>query len=60
MDQSIRNGELRPDINTSVLAISYFSLTVGLASSVIGKNTPQQAIESLRDQLYEFYKVLKV
>jgi TetR/AcrR family transcriptional regulator, transcriptional repressor for nem operon len=59
MDQAIRNGELRPDINTSVLAISYFSLTVGLASSVIGKNTPQQAIDSLRDQLYEFYKVLK-
>lgn len=60
LDQAILKGEIRNDINTSVMAEMFFTLNTGLAKNLIHGNMNQElAIEKLREQLYEFYKLLK-
>ncbi len=61
LDQAIVKGEIRNDINTSAMAEMFFTLNTGLAKNLIHGNMSQElAIEKLREQLSEFYKLLKV
>jgi len=59
MDNAIERGEIRSDINTNIMAINYFSLSAGMATSILQNNSPQKAITLLQEQLNEFYNVLK-
>lgn len=58
MDNAIIHGEIRKDINTSNMAANFFSITMGMAPNLLHNNSPQLAIESMRDQMYELYKIL--
>ncbi len=61
IDQAIVNGEIRSDINTSVMAEIFFTLNTGIAKNLIHGNMNQKlAIDKLREQLLEFYKLLKI
>lgn len=60
MFSAVTRGEIRSDINVKIMAINYFSLLAGLATSILQENSPQQAISMLREQMYELYKVLKL
>ncbi|MDD2304253.1 MAG: TetR/AcrR family transcriptional regulator [Prolixibacteraceae bacterium] len=61
LDQAIVNGEIRSDINTSVTAEMFFTLNTGIAKNLIHGNMNQKlAIDKLREQLLEFYKLLKI
>ena len=59
MDNAVARGELRSEINTQIMSINYFSLTAGMATSILKDNTPQKALDLLRDHLHELYKVSK-
>ena len=59
MDNAIKRGEIRSDINTKIMAINYFSLSAGMATSILQNNSPQKAIVLLQEQLNELYNVLK-
>jgi len=57
---AIKRGEIRSDINPKIMAINFFSLSFGLATSLMQNNSSQQAIELLKEQIHEFYNVLKI
>jgi len=59
MDNAIITGEIRGDIDTTIMAINYFSLSTGMIQNLMHNNSPKLAIDSLRDQLAELYKLLK-
>lgn len=59
LDNAIKNGEIRSDINTAVLATNYMSTTIGLAGTLLHNKTIDEVIESLEQQLNELYKLLK-
>jgi AcrR family transcriptional regulator len=59
MHNAIARGEIRNDINVRIMAVNYFSLGAGMATSILQENSPEHAINLLREQMYELYKVLK-
>lgn len=60
MDNSIKRGEIRSDINTEIMALNYFSLTTGIATNILQNNSPKRAIELLEKQMFELYKLMKI
>ena len=60
MDNAITQGEIRKDINTSIMAANFFSISMSMAPNLLHNNSPQLAIDSMRDQMYELYKILKI
>jgi len=59
LDKSIENGEIRSDIDTTLIAQSYFSNMLGLAGPVFQNQSIEDAIASLRGQLDQLYVLLK-
>ncbi len=60
LDKAIAIGEIRNDINTGIMAANYLSITIGIAQNLLHNNSPEIALNALKDQLAEFYKVLKL
>jgi TetR/AcrR family transcriptional regulator, transcriptional repressor for nem operon len=58
--RAIERGEIRSDIKVPVVALQYFSLSIGLAADLIRTNSVESAIKSLRDQLNQLYYLLKI
>jgi AcrR family transcriptional regulator len=56
---AIKSGEIRGDINPSVIATNFFSINMGLAGNLVRNNSIDDAIDLLKEQTYEFYKLLK-
>lgn len=59
ISNAIKRGEIRDDIDISVIASQYLSLSIGLAGDFIRNNSVESAIKSLRDQLTQLYYLLK-
>jgi TetR/AcrR family transcriptional regulator, transcriptional repressor for nem operon len=59
LDQAVKNGEIRDDIDTSAVAQHLFSLSAGIAGNLFMSNSPANAIQSFKSQMFEFYKLLK-
>ena len=57
--KAITRGEIRGDIDISVVAMQYFSLSIGLAGDFMRNNSVESAIKSLSDQLTQLYYLLK-
>lgn len=59
MDLAKERGEIREDINTSLMAEIFFTLNTGIARSLIHTNMNQKkAIQQLKDQFQELYKLM--
>lgn len=56
---AIKRGEIRSDINIKVVALQYFSLSIGLAGDLIRNNSVDSAMKSLKSQLNQLYYLLK-
>jgi len=56
---AIKRGEIRDDIDISVIAMQYLSLSIGLAGDFMRNNSVESAIKSLKDQLTQLYYLLK-
>ena len=59
VDNAIKSGEIRSDINTSVVALQYFSLSVSLAGDILLSNSIDSAVKSIKEQLYQLYELLR-
>jgi hypothetical protein len=59
IEKSIQRGEIRGDINVSVVAAQYFSLSIGLAGDIMQSSSVEPAIRSLEDQLNQLYYLLR-
>jgi TetR/AcrR family transcriptional regulator, transcriptional repressor for nem operon len=60
LDNALKRGEIRNDINTSVIARTYFSTTVGLAGNMLQNYSIEESLNSLKEQLDEILKLLKI
>ena len=59
LDQAVKNGEIRDDIDTSIVAQHLFSLSTGIAGNLFRSNSPSDAIQSFKSQMIEYYNILK-
>jgi TetR/AcrR family transcriptional regulator, transcriptional repressor for nem operon len=58
LDNAIKRGEIRSDINTSAIAMTYFSVAVGLAGNMLQNYSIKESMNSLKEQLDELLKLL--
>ncbi|MCX6246232.1 MAG: TetR/AcrR family transcriptional regulator [Bacteroidetes bacterium] len=56
---AIKRGEVRSDINIKMVALQYFSLSIGMAGDLIRNSSVDSAIKSLKGQLNQLYYLLK-
>jgi TetR/AcrR family transcriptional regulator, transcriptional repressor for nem operon len=59
LKNAINRGEIRGDINVEVVALQYFSLSIGLAGDLIRNSSVKSAMKALTDQLNQLYYLLK-
>jgi AcrR family transcriptional regulator len=59
LENAIKSGEIRSDINASLIATNFFSINMGLVGNLVRNNSLDDAISMLKDQNFEFYKILK-
>jgi TetR/AcrR family transcriptional regulator, transcriptional repressor for nem operon len=57
--KSIERGEIRSDIDTSLMAQSYYSIMIGMASPILQNQSIEQVIKNLKDQLDQMYLLLR-
>ncbi len=57
---AMKRGEIRNDIDCSSVAEMYFSNCIGLAGNILRNNSIEEAIQMLRNQINDFYKLLKI
>jgi TetR/AcrR family transcriptional regulator, transcriptional repressor for nem operon len=55
---AIKRGEIRSDVDVPVIALYYFSLSIGLAGDLIRNNSVKSAVKSLTAQLNQLYALL--
>jgi TetR/AcrR family transcriptional regulator, transcriptional repressor for nem operon len=59
LKNAIIRGEIRNDIDVKIVALQYFSLSIGLAGDLIRNSSVESAIKSLKGQLNQLYYLLK-
>jgi len=59
LENAIKSGEIRNDINPALIATNFFSIHMGLAGNLVRNNSLDEAITLLKEQNFEFYKLLK-
>jgi len=59
ISNAIERGEIRSDIDISVIAMHYISISIGLAGDFIRNNSVEAVIKLLEDQLTQLYYLLK-
>ncbi|QGY46424.1 TetR family transcriptional regulator [Maribellus comscasis] len=59
LHKAIKIREIREDINVPLIATSFFSMNMGLLSNPFSENSIEESILILREQNFEFYKLLK-
>jgi len=59
LQNAIRRGEIRGDIDVNIVALQYFSMSIGLAGDLIRNNSVKSAMESMTSQLNQLYYLLK-
>ena len=59
LENAIKSGEIRDDINPSLIATNIFSIHMGLAGNLAINSSIDDAISLLKEQILEFYKLLK-
>jgi TetR/AcrR family transcriptional regulator, transcriptional repressor for nem operon len=56
---AIKKGEVKDDIDIDLVALNIFSTTVGITANFFRRLTPEEAIETFKKQMFEYYKILK-
>lgn len=59
LNNAIVKGEIRSDIDATLVANNFFAINMGLAGNVVRNISIEDAIELLKKQTTEFYKLLK-
>lgn len=59
IERAIEKKEIRDDIDVRTAATNIFSLSMGMVVDLVHTNSTEYAISTLRNQLLEYYKLLK-
>jgi len=60
LDHAIERGEIRNDIDTNIVALQMFSLNIGMASDIVRNRSIEATLHSMKLQLDQLYKLLKI
>ncbi len=60
LDHAMKQGEIRPDTDTHVVALHFSSISVGIAADLFRQKSTEQAIEGFEQQMYGLYQLLKL
>jgi TetR/AcrR family transcriptional regulator, transcriptional repressor for nem operon len=60
LDNAVKKGEIRGDINTLTMAMTIFSIGLGIASNLFSNNSTTSSIEIMHSQLLELYNIIKM
>ncbi len=60
IEHAIEQKEIRDDIDIKVTATNIFSLSMGMVVDLLHTNSTEFAISTLRSQLLEYYKLIKL
>jgi AcrR family transcriptional regulator len=60
LDNAISRGEIRNDIDTNIVAMQFFSLSIGMAGDIVRNSSIDSTINSMKLQLNQLYNLLKV
>jgi TetR/AcrR family transcriptional regulator, transcriptional repressor for nem operon len=60
LENALKRGEIRNDIDTNIVALQYVSLSIGLASDIIRNKSVTEVISSMKTQLTQLYNLLKI
>jgi AcrR family transcriptional regulator len=59
IENAIESGEIRSDVDPEIIATYFLSFDFGLAGNLVRQQAFNEAIELLRKETIEFYKLLK-
>jgi TetR/AcrR family transcriptional regulator, transcriptional repressor for nem operon len=59
IDNAVKTGEIRSDVNTEHLGPIFFSISLGIATNLIQYQSTGPIVEAYQQQLNEFYNLLK-
>lgn len=59
LKNAIKSGEIRDDIDPSLVANNFFAINMGLVGNMVRNISVDEAIELLKKQTAEFYQLLK-
>ncbi len=59
LKNAIKSNEIRDDINIELVASNFFSINIGLAGNLVRNYPLEETINMLKEQNFEFYKLLK-
>ena len=60
IENAIEQKEIRSDIDVKILATNIFSLSMGMVVDLVRTSSTEYLISMLRNQLMEYYKLLKL
>ena len=60
INNAIKSGEIRNDVNIKIVASNFFSINLGLAGNLVRNYTLEETIKIMKEQNLEFYKLLKM
>lgn len=60
LQRGIEKKEIRADVDIEILASNIFSLSVGMMMDLLHRNSSESAVSTLRKQLMEYYKLIKL
>jgi len=60
LDEAIKKGEIRKDIDSEAIAMNFISIHFGIGSNMILTNSIEYALDIYKRQMEEQYKLLKI
>lgn len=59
IENAIKSGEIRADVDPRLMATIFYSIHMGLAGNLLRSHSVDDAMSLVKNQTYEFYKLLK-
>ncbi len=60
LDEAIKNGEIRNDIDTEIISMNFLNISTGIVGNMLMSGSIEFAFEKFKKQMEELYKILKI
>jgi len=60
LDDAVKNGEIRNDIDTEIISINFMNIGTGIVVNMIMSGSIDYAFEMFKKQMKELYKIIKL
>ncbi|HEX2920103.1 MAG TPA: TetR/AcrR family transcriptional regulator [Bacteroidales bacterium] len=59
LENAQKSGEVRSDIDCSVIAATFFSINLGIAGDIVANNSGKEAMQKMKTHTFELYRLIK-